>query len=110
MLAVDVAERCFYSGTMGASAVSSSSGIAMIVGVGVAWPEIMMGMMECHTLALAQVSGVRAATVLSLRGSNHTLLDSCKLPNEIFSTNYTVQPCSIAKLGTTPTMGVKQLL
>ena len=69
---------------MGASTVSPSSGIAMIVGVGVAGPELMTRMTERRTLALARVSGVQAATVLSLRGSNHTVLDSCKLKNVTF--------------------------
>ena len=79
--------------------LSPSSGIATIVGVGVAGPKLTRMMMECHTLALAQVSGVRVATVLSLRGSNHTVFDSA---------NYTVQPCSLQKSDTTSTMGGKQ--
>ena len=58
---------------------SPSSGIATIVEVGVTRSELLTKTMERHTLALAQVTWVRAAAVLSLRGSNHTVPDSCKL-------------------------------
>ena len=51
----------------------------MIVEVGVAGPEVFTRMMEHRTLTLAQVTGVRAATALSLRGSNYTVPDSCML-------------------------------
>ena len=77
---------------MGASAVSPSSGIATIVEVGIAGPKLLTRIMERRSLPLARVLGVRAVTVPSLRGSNHTVLGSCKLYNETFSANYTVQP------------------
>ena len=89
MLVVDGDEQRSCSSILEASAVRSSSGITRIVRKGVATPELRQWC-ECHTLALVQVSGVQAATILLFRGANHTAMDSCTI---LYNT------CSIAKVG-----------
>ena len=54
-LAVDVAEQRSCYGVMGASAVCLSSGIATIVELGAAGPEVLTRMMESRALAIARV-------------------------------------------------------